>query len=781
MYFKPMKKLLLFLLLAGPLAYGQQIKPELWNKPWKASWITYAENPNSVYSLQGLKDYGVFKFQKSVSLTEKPAKCIIHVSGDNRYKLYINGTWVSAGPARGDLYFWNFETLDIAPFLKAGENMIEALVWNEGKGKSEAQISYATGFILQADESSQAVFNTSMDWKVAKNMGVSPLAVRVPGYYVAGAGELQEYAKGWSTFISAKSLGPGLTKGASIDARGWMLTPSSIPAMELTAQRFAAIRKGEGDLIHGKSMTVPANSSVDLWIDQGVLTNAYPQLTFTGGKDAKIGLTYAEGLYERKPLSTTTKNSNHKGNRNDIENKYWLGRKDSLIADGNAHAYETMTYRTFRYVRLTVKTEAEAIILQDFKSVFTGFPFQAKASLKTDNPLIPQLLDVGFRTARLCAMETYMDCPYYEQLQYIGDARIQALVSMYYAGDERLVRQALDHMDHSRIAEGITLSRYPTDLHQQIPTFSLWYIGMLHDYLRYGKDPQFLKNKLAGMRGILDYFARFEGTDGTLQKIPYWTFSDWVNAWPRGIAPVGPSGRSAVLDFQYIWVLQNAAELERYFGYPEMAARYEAKVKALKPVLRALYWDASRGLYADTEVHDKYSQHANSLAILAGMPASGVADKLIADKNMAETTIYFKYYLHLALAKVGKGNDYLKWLSIWKENIDMGLTTWAETSDVSTSRSDCHAWGSSPNIEFFRIVLGVDSDAPAFAKVKIEPHLGDLKEVEGVVPHPQGEIQVVYKSGSASITLPGTVSGSFVWQGKKYPLKAGKNLLTIPR
>ena len=775
-----MKALLIFLLV-GPLAYAQNLKPELWRKPWKASWITYAENANNVYSLLGLKDYGVFKFQKTVSLPEKPAKCLIHVSGDNRYKLYVNGTWVSAGPARGDLYFWNFETLDIAPYLKVGENTLEALVWNEGKGKSEAQISYATGFILQADEEAHAALNTNMNWQVAKNLGVSPLQPRVPGYYVAGQGELQEYAKAWSPFISAKSLGSGLTKGAAIDSRGWMLYPSAIPAMELKEQRFAAIRKGEGDLIHGKSLMVPANSSVDLWIDQGVLTNAYPQLTFSGGKDAKIGLTYAEGLYEKKPLSTTTKNGNHKGNRNDIEDKYWLGRKDSLIADGAAHTFETMTYRTFRYVRLTVKTEAEALTLQDFKSVFTGFPFQAKASLKTDNPLIPQLLDVGFRTARLCAMETYMDCPYYEQLQYIGDARIQALVSMYYAGDERLVRQALDHMDHSRIAEGITLSRYPTDLHQQIPTFSLWYIGMLHDYLRYGKDPSFLKNKLSGMRGILDYFARFEGSDGTLQNIPYWTFSDWVNAWPRGIAPVGPSGRSAVIDFQYVWILQNAAEIERYFGYPELAARYEAKVKALKPVLRALYWDAMRGLYADTEVHDKFSQHANSLAILAGFDAGGVSSKLLTDKDLASASIYFKYYLHLALTKAGQGNDYLNWLDKWKENIDMGLSTWAETSDISTSRSDCHAWGASPNIEFFRIVLGVDSDAPAFAKVKIEPHLGELKEVEGVVPHPQGEIQVQYKSWSASITLPGTVNGTFVWQGKKYPLKAGKNILTIPR
>jgi alpha-L-rhamnosidase len=776
-----MKKLLLFLLLAGPLAYSQNLKPELWRKPWKASWITYSENANSIYSLQGLKDYGVFKFQKTVSLPENPAKCLIHVSGDNRYKLYVNGTWVSAGPARGDLYFWNFETLDIAPYLKVGENTLEALVWNEGKGKSEAQISYATGFILQADEEAHAALNTNMNWQVAKNLGVSPLQPRVPGYYVAGQGELQEYAKSWSPFISVKSLGPGLTKGAAIDSRGWMLYPAAIPAMELKEQRFAAIRKGEGDLIHGKSLVVPANSSVDLWIDQGVLTNAYPQLTFSGGKDAKIGLTYAEGLYEKKPLSTTTKNGNHKGNRNDIEDKYWLGRKDSLIADGATHTFETMTYRTFRYVRLTVKTESDALTLEDFKSVFTGFPFQAKATLKTDNPLIPQLLDVGFRTARLCAMETYMDCPYYEQLQYIGDARIQALVSLYYAGDERLVRQALDHMDHSRIAEGITLSRYPTDLHQQIPTFSLWYIGMLHDYLRYGKDPSFLKNKLSGMRGILDYFSRFEGTDGTLQNIPYWTFSDWVNAWPRGIAPVGPSGRSAVIDFQYVWILQNAAEIERYFGYPELAARYEAKVKALKPVLRALYWDATRGLYADTEVHDKFSQHANSLAILAGFDAGGVSSKLLNDKDLAPASIYFKYYLHLALTKAGQGNDYMKWLDKWKENIDMGLSTWAETSDISTSRSDCHAWGASPNIEFFRIVLGVDSDAPAFAKVKIEPHLGELKEVEGVVPHPQGEIQVQYKSGSASITLPGTVNGTFVWQGKKYPLKAGKNILTIPR
>jgi hypothetical protein len=109
----------------------------------------------------------------------------------------------------------------------------------------------------------------------------------------------------------------------------------------------------------------------------------------------------------------------------------------------------------------------------------------------------------------------------------------------------------------------------------------------------------------------------------------------------------------------------------------------------------------------------------------------------------------------------------------------MGLTTWAETSDVNGSRSDCHAWGSSPNVEFFRTVLGIDTDAPGFKKVKIQPHLGSLKEASGEIPHPLGKISVSYRVmgtiGKAEIHLPQSVVGSFLWKGKSYPLRSGKN------
>ena len=160
-----------------------------------------------------------------------------------------------------------------------------------------------------------------------------------------------------------------------------------------------------------------------------------------------------------------------------------------------------------------------------------------------------------------------------------------------------------------------------------------------------------------------------------------------------------------------------------------------------------------------------------------------MASKLLSDTTLAPASIYFKFYLHQALTKAGYGNDYLKWLDKWRENMQMGLTTWAETSELNDTRSDCHAWGASPNIEFFRIILGIDSDAAGFSKIKIEPHLGNITEISGEIPHPSGKIQVFYEVRGerlkAEFFLPENISGTFIWNKKSYPLSGGKNILEI--
>jgi len=177
----------------------------------------------------------------------------------------------------------------------------------------------------------------------------------------------------------------------------------------------------------------------------------------------------------------------------------------------------------------------------------------------------------------------------------------------------------------------------------------------------------------------------------------------------------------------------------------------------------------------------------NSLAVLANIVDPNdlptVGDSLLNDKSLTQCTIYFKYYLHQALAKAGFGNDFMNWLGIWRENIKLGLTTWAEDSNLRTVRSDCHAWGASPNIEFFRIVLGIDADAPGFSKIKIEPHLGTMTKVGGEMPHPNGKISVNYelkkKKWIIHIHLPLNTPGKLIWEGKSYELISGENSLVI--
>ncbi|HXO74355.1 MAG TPA: alpha-L-rhamnosidase C-terminal domain-containing protein, partial [Puia sp.] len=161
----------------------------------------------------------------------------------------------------------------------------------------------------------------------------------------------------------------------------------------------------------------------------------------------------------------------------------------------------------------------------------------------------------------------------------------------------------------------------------------------------------------------------------------------------------------------------------------------------------------------------------------------GLSRLLLTDSSLAPASIYFKYYLHLALTRAGSGNDYLSWLDKWRENIRLGLTTWAEMSDVKASRSDCHAWGASPNIEFFRIVLGLDSETPGFTKIRVEPHLGTLSNVSGEMPHPNGMISASYhlENGrwNIKIGLPPGTSGRLLWQGREYLLKAGENKYSL--
>ncbi len=788
---------LLFLLSNTIIA--QTITQQEAPKRWNASWIKVPG--------EATNDYEVCLFRKTLDLAAMPAKYLVHVSGDNRYKLFVNNQLVSVGPARSDQYYWNYETIDLAPYLIAGKNVVSAIVFNEGASRAVAQMSYRTGFILQGDTPAEEELNTGPNWKCYRDSAYHPLpVVLVYSYYAAGPDELVDmklHPSGWqqpdfddTKWQPASKISTGTPKGLLSFDGDWMLVPSPIPARELVMQRLKVMRKATGVTLPSTfpaekgSVTIPAHTKATILLDQTYLTDAYPTIAFSKGKDAGISMGYAEGLYIIEPNSKDWRAQTKKGNRNEIEGKRFVGRRDSVISDGSSgQQFTPLNWRTYRYLQLIVETKDEPLIIDDLYGMATGYPFKYNAKLETDNGELSKILEIGWHTARLCAWETYMDCPYYEQLQYVGDTRIQALVSYYDSGDDRLARNAITLLDHSRMVEGITLSRYPSAVTQQIPTFSLWWIAMLHDYYLYRNDSDFVRGKLQGMRNVLTFFNHYQQADGSLKNAPYWEFTDWADGkdWNAGEAPFGKQGNSSVLDMQLLWAYQLAAELENHLGSKESALKYEHLAAQLKQTIRNKYWVAAKGMFADRPEKDVFSQHANALAILtgvtAGEEAKALGHKLLTDTSMVQASIYFKYYVHQAMIKAGMGNDYINWLGIWRDNIKMGMTTWAEMSDISGTRSDCHAWGSSPNIELYRTVLGIESDAPGFSKVKIEPHLGSITKIGGQIPHPDGNVSVNYEKQGArwkvNVTLPEGVPGRLLWKGKEYPLKPGKNTFAL--
>lgn len=786
----------LFLLLSNSIfAQNAPVPQHLLQNYWSARWIAHPTAPAT--------QYGVYRFRKTVDLKEKPARFVVHLSADNRYRLFVNGRPVSRGPARSDTWHWNFESLDLAPFLQKGKNILAAVVWNGGENAPYAQMTFQTGFLLQGETATEHVANTDASWLVMHDSACTPEPLdmaRMQTYIVVGDGDRvdgRRYPWGWEqpdyndeNWFKARILWFGAKpRGLGSDGN-WMLTPREIPFMEERPERLQKVRRSAGAtasdaFLQGKAAVyIPANSKATILLDQGYLTNAFPQIWLSKGKNAVVTLTYAEALLDKR---------REKGNRNEIEGKEISGKQDVFIADGGERRlFSTLDFRTWRYVQLDIKTKGEALRIDDFSGIFIGYPFVEKAVFRSSDKSLSDLWDTGWRTARLCAQETYFDCPYYEQLQYTGDTRIQSLLSLYVSGDDRLMRKAIRDYDNSRISDGLTQSRYPCRDMQIIPTFSLFWVSMVHDYWMHRSDDAFVQPFLEGIDDVIRWHdERLDAKTRMNGPLDWWNFVDWSWGWSDtehfgGVPDGARNGGSAILTLQYVYTLRQAADLFEHFGRNERAAFCRERADVIRTQTKALCWDEQRQLLADTPEKKAFSQHANIWAVLTdAVPADQqpvLLRRLMADTSIRQATYYFKFYLFEAMKKTGLGDEFLPQLAPWRTMMANGLSTFAESPEPV--RSDCHAWSASPLYEMLSIVCGIQPGAPGFRTVRIAPSLGNLDFAEGKMPHPKGEISVrlqrTARGGlTADVILPEGVQGVFKWKGLEIVLSGGLQRLAL--
>ncbi|MDX1933546.1 MAG: alpha-L-rhamnosidase C-terminal domain-containing protein [Capsulimonadales bacterium] len=755
---------------------------------WPAAWCRYPGGPHT--------SSAVFLFRKSLHFETVPERFLLHLSADQRYRLLVNGQPIAWGPARGDLYHWRFESVDIAPFLRTGENVLAVQVhFMDTAVAPLAQITWEAALVVQGDTEAESAVNTPEEWRVhrcdAFTFSLEDMRA-LSTYCSVGPSEIldcRRFPYGWDSpgfdvadwptteRVNRSYSAPyGLEDGET----NWWLVPRSIPMMEEIPEPFGRIVRIDGEASTGENRYfIPAHRTVRLLFDKGHLTCAFPEIRIREGNGAKLRLAYAESLL---PADAKPWELGRKGDRNETEGRVLLGYADYWIADGDDRLLRPLWWKTYRYAELTVETADAPLTIEGIRAIVTGYPWEEKAKfVAPELPDVDRIWEVGWRTIRRCTHETYMDCPYYEQLQYVGDTRIQALVTQYVTGDSRLFRNALSQMFDSRLPDGLTHSRYPSRIPQIIAPFSLWWVCMVADYaLLVPDETDFLRSMMPGIRSVLGWFLdRVDPQTGLLGELEWWCFGDWTRGWRFGTPPGAKEGGSAFMTLQLALALEAAELVAAVAGPSDEMTRYRRLRERMVKAVRTRCYEAKEGRVADTPAKTSYSQHSSILAILTDVVPKNhrrrVMERVLSDPDMPQATFYFRFYLNRALVKAGLGDRYPETLGPWRDMLVMGLSTWAENPEPT--RSDCHAWSASPNYEFLATVLGILPYGPGFVGVELRPHLGSLTKASGSMPHPRGRIQVAYRRDgdrlNAEFAVPDGIDVFLTWRNETRPFFGG--------
>ncbi len=781
-------------------AQQEKINLRLLSETWDANWITSSGSKNQS------NNYGVFLFRKNFDLNKQPQDFIIHVSADNRYEFFVNEKYIGSGPARSVPEHWNFETYNIASYLKTGRNTLAVKVWNWGKYLPWAQTTLRTALLVQGNTANQHIANTNASWKVREEKAYTFFNYTEDEFHHStGIGPCEkidgnEMLWDWnsinfddSQWVEAKNLMKALPcKLAAKDTTTWGLTPRNIPQMDKQIVRLDHIVRSKGievgnDFCKGNaSFTVPADSKAVILFDNKTLTVVHPQLEVTGGKGTKIKLIYSEALYNDQSQKTY---------RDSLQGMQIKGYYDIFLPDGKNRTFQPLWNRTYRFVQMEITTGKNPLTVKNYQGLSDVFPFELKADFKSSDPYLEKIFKVGWRTGRMCALENYVDCPYYEQLQYFGDLNVSNPITVLLSGDTRLVKSAILQGKYSIADENLTKCAAPARGAKIIPFFSVAWIGMIHNYWMYTADKEFVEKLVPEIEGIMQWYKSKLNNQSMLGPMPHWNFVDCTEAWPWApeknsiCEPIGTKeGNSSILTLQFVYGLQITSKMFNQLGMYEKATEYQNSAKKIKKAVYEACWDETKQLIADVPDKTSFSQHANIFAALTGtIPDKQVDDVLLnlykrTDVICASTQ--FQAYFHQALVKYGLGDKYLTHLNIWKKMIDWGFTTFPEYPELN-NRSDCHAWNAYPAYEFFTIICGIQNVAPGFTKAVIAPHPGNLQWIEASLPWKKDKITVKMEQKAGeyiwNIYIPKGLETTFRWKKQERTLHAGTNTLKLKK
>lgn len=465
--------------------------------------------------------------------------------------------------------------------------------------------------------------------------------------------------------------------------------------------------------------------------------------------------------------------------------------------------------RGLRYASLTFRNLTRPMKIRHVTHKMATYPVEAKGNFHSSDETLNKIWEVGAYTVRLCMLDTYVDCPTYEQVYWVGDARNSALVNGIAFGafelTDRCVRltgQSLSpaikmvippHIQTMRAH--IATSHVVSGWFDEIPMWTFLWVWMAWEQYMNTGDKAALVDYYADVKECL---ARCETllTKRDLFDIPeVWNLVDWA---AQDLERDGEVVSNTVLMAQG---LDYAAKMADALGHADDKAHHEALAKRLRDAVNQYGWSDEYQGYVDTvrdqtayEQHQKLSaernvtpdspevfrskqrisEPTNTLVLLCNAVPTERRDavmKLVLnakdgkfvgsspwyaaqgkpDEIVPVGSPWFLFFTLEALFQEGKSDDALTILrEQWNRMLEKGATTFWETfpghiGSGHWSRSLCHGWSAAPAYFLSTQVLGVKPAEPGYSRVRIAPQPFNLTWAEGVVPTPRGPITVSWK------------------------------------
>ena len=410
----------------------------------------------------------------------------------------------------------------------------------------------------------------------------------------------------------------------------------------------------------------------------------------------------------------------------------------------------------FRFLRVDLVSEDVEVPLVAVRAVSRYRDIPYLGSFKCNDERINKIWETGAYTVHLNMQDYLWDGIKRDRLVWIGDMHPEVMTVGTVFGNHEVVRKSLDY-----VRDGTPANSWMNG----ICSYSLWWIIIHHHLYWYYGDKEYLSAQKTYLTELLRNVMK--NIDGNKEAYKSGRFIDWpTNDNPDAI--------HAGLQALTVRALEAGSELAGWLSDPALAKECR---------------DAATNLR--TYVPDnKGNKEAAALLAIEGMLDAKTAHDIIVKDGAKDFTSFMGYYMLEALAKNGSYADALDLISeYWGRMLDLGATTFWEDFNYMDSKnaaridefvpegkfdihadggaycyvglrhSFCHGWASGPTAWLSQHILGVEPASPGFKTVRIRPHLGNLKWVEGDFPTPYGIIHVTHSRRpdgqiSSTVELP---------------------------